>query len=93
MLDTKHCLLKQLIYWYKNASSTIAFLNEDKFLYDEKFTLWGIPNFLVFTWVKLNVEVNYLLTYLNKIIRNQGTYFVVIMNNRLKIISVIGAPL
>ena len=30
---------------------------------------------------------------LNKIIRNQGTYFIVIMNNRLKIISVLGAPL
>ena len=30
---------------------------------------------------------------LNKVIRNQGTYFVVIMNNRLKIISVHGAPL
>ena len=34
-----------------------------------------------------------LLITLNKIIRNQGTYFVVIMNNRLKIISVPGAPL
>ena len=34
-----------------------------------------------------------LLITLNKIIRNQGTYFVVIMNNRLKIISVHGAPL
>ena len=30
---------------------------------------------------------------LNKVIRNQGTYFVVIMNNRLKIINVHGAPL
>ena len=27
-------------------------------------------------------------TTLNKIIRNQGTYFVVIMNNRLKLVSV-----
>ena len=30
---------------------------------------------------------------LNKIIWNQGTYFVVIMNNRPKIITVHGAPL
>ena len=30
---------------------------------------------------------------LNKIIRNQGTYFNVIMNTRLKIISVHGASL
>ena len=30
---------------------------------------------------------------ITKIIRNQGTYFVVIMNNQLKIISVHGAPL
>ena len=34
-----------------------------------------------------------LLITLNKIIRNQGTYFIVIMNNRLKIISVFGTPL
>ena len=34
-----------------------------------------------------------LIPTLNKIIRNQDTYFVVIMNNRLKIISVHGAPL
>ena len=37
--------------------------------------------------------VELLITTLNKIIRNQGTYFVAIMNNRLKIISVHGAPL
>ena len=37
--------------------------------------------------------VELLIPTLNKIIRNQGTYFVVIMNNRLKIISVHGAPL
>ena len=30
---------------------------------------------------------------ISKIIRNQGTYFVVIMNNQLKITSVHGAPL
>ena len=36
--------------------------------------------------------VELLIPTLNKIIRNQGTYFVVIMNNRLKIISVRGAP-
>ena len=34
-----------------------------------------------------------LVPILNKIIRNQGTYFVVIMNNPLKIISVHGASL
>ena len=32
-------------------------------------------------------------TNLNKIIRSQGTYFLVIINNRLEIISVHGAPL
>ena len=37
--------------------------------------------------------VELLITTLNKIIRNQGTYFVAIMNNCLKIISVRGAPL
>ena len=37
--------------------------------------------------------VELLIPTLNKIIRNQDTYFVVIMNNRLKIISVNGAPL
>ena len=36
--------------------------------------------------------VELLIPTLNKIIRNQGTYFVVIMNNRLKIISVCGSP-
>ena len=38
-----------------------------------------------------NLEL--LMPTLNKIIRNQGTYFNVIMNNRLKTISVYGAPL
>ena len=37
--------------------------------------------------------VRLLIPTLNKIIWNQDTYFVVIMNNRLKIISVHGAPL
>ena len=37
--------------------------------------------------------VELLIPTLNKIIRNQDTYFVVIMNNRLKIISVYGATL
>ena len=37
--------------------------------------------------------VELLIPTLNKIIRNQDTYFVVIMNNLLKIISVYGAPL
>ena len=37
--------------------------------------------------------VELLIPTLNKIIRNQGTYFVVIMNNHLKIISVRGVPL
>ena len=36
---------------------------------------------------KKNVGVVELLT-LNKTIRTQGTYFVVIMNNRLKIVSI-----
>ena len=42
---------------------------------------------------KKNGGIGGLLTTLNQIIRNQGTYFVVIMNNRLKIISVLVAPL
>ena len=42
---------------------------------------------------KRNGGIWELLITLNKIIRNQGTYFVVIMNNRFKIISVLGAPL
>ena len=42
---------------------------------------------------KKNGGIGELLITLNKIIRNQGTYFVVTMNNRLKIISVIGIPL
>ena len=42
---------------------------------------------------KKNGGIGELLITLNKIIRNQGTYFVVIMNNRLKIISVLGVPL
>ena len=42
---------------------------------------------------KSNSGIRELLITLNKIIRNQGTYFVVTMNNRLKIISVIGIPL
>ena len=37
--------------------------------------------------------VELLIPTLNTIIRNQDTYFVVIMSNRLKIISVRGAPL
>ena len=37
--------------------------------------------------------VKLLIPTLNKIIRGQGTYFVVIMNNRHKIISIHGAPL
>ena len=37
--------------------------------------------------------VELLIPTLNNIIRNQGTYFVVIMNDRLKIISVHAAPL
>ena len=36
--------------------------------------------------------VELLIPTLNKIIRNQDTYFVIIMNNRLKIITVHGAP-
>ena len=42
---------------------------------------------------KKNGGIGKLLITLNKIIRNQGTYFVVVMNNRLKIISVLGVPL
>ena len=34
-----------------------------------------------------------ILIGLSKVIRNQGTYFVVTMNNHMKIISVVGAPL
>ena len=37
--------------------------------------------------------VELLIPTLNKIIRNQGTYFVKIMNNHLQIMSVHGAPL
>ena len=42
---------------------------------------------------KKNGGIGELLITLNKVIRIQGTYFVVIMNNRLKIICVVGAPL
>ena len=42
---------------------------------------------------KKNGGISKLLITLNKVIRNQGTYFVVIMNNHHKIISVPGAPL
>ena len=42
---------------------------------------------------KENGGIGKLLITLNKIIRNQGNYFVVIMNNRLKIMSVLGGPL
>ena len=42
---------------------------------------------------KKNGRIGELLITLNKNIRNQGTYFVVIMNNCLKIISVHGALL
>ena len=42
---------------------------------------------------KKNCGIGEILITLNKIIRNQGTYFVVIMNNRLKIFSVLGASL
>ena len=42
---------------------------------------------------KKNGGISELLITLNRVIRNQGTYFVVIMNNRHKIISVPGAPL
>ena len=41
---------------------------------------------------KKNGTIGELLITLNKNIRNQGTYFVVIMSNCLKIISVLGAP-
>ena len=39
-----------------------------------------------------NGGIGELLILLNKIIRNQGT-FIVIMNNCLKIISLLGAPI
>ena len=42
---------------------------------------------------KKNGRIGELLITLNKNISKQGTYFVVIMNNCLKIISVLGAPL
>ena len=42
---------------------------------------------------KQNGEIRKLLITLNKIIRNEGTDFVVIMSNSLKTISALGAPL
>ena len=42
---------------------------------------------------KKNGGIGEILITLNKIIRNQGTYLVVIMNNRLKIFSVLGTSL
>ena len=42
---------------------------------------------------KKNGGIGELLITLNKIIRNQGSYAAVTMNNCLKIISVLGAPL
>ena len=37
--------------------------------------------------------VELLIPTLRQIIKNQGTYFIVIINNHLKIITVRGAPL
>ena len=47
------------------------------------------------TWTNggIIIIVELLIPTLNKIIRNQGTYFVVIMKYHLKIIIVRGAPL
>ena len=42
---------------------------------------------------KKNGGIGELLITLDKIVRNQGTYFVVTTNNHLKIISLLGAPL
>ena len=42
---------------------------------------------------KSNGGIGELLITFKKIIRYQGTYFVVVMNNCLKLISVLGAPL
>ena len=42
---------------------------------------------------KQNGEIRKLLITLNKIIRNEGNDFVVIMSNSLKTISALGAPL
>ena len=42
---------------------------------------------------KKNAGIGELLITLNKIIRDQGIYFIVIMNNCLKIIRVQGASL
>ena len=42
---------------------------------------------------KKNGGIGELLITLDKIVRNQGTYFVVTTNNHFKIISVLGAPL
>ena len=42
---------------------------------------------------KKNGGIGEILIGLSKVIRNQGTYFVVTMNNHMKIISVLGAPL
>ena len=40
MLNTRHCKLKQLIYFYDNFNFTIAFLSEkDNFFQDAKSTL------------------------------------------------------
>ena len=40
---------------------------------------------------KKNCKIVELLITLNKIIKNQGTYFVVIMNNRLNLIMVLSS--
>ena len=45
MLNIKNCLLKHLIHCYNNANFTMAFLSEDNFFQDVKFTLWGITTF------------------------------------------------
>ena len=51
---------------------TIVFLSEDKFFRDVNFTLWGIPTFLTFTWVKLNVRPG---------VNTYPTHFLTLMNS------------
>ena len=42
---------------------------------------------------KKNGGIGEILIGWSKVVRNQGTYFVVTMNNHMKIISVLDAPL
>ena len=75
MLNTRHCKLKQLIYFYDNFNFTIVFLSEkDNFFQDAKSTLWDIP----LTWAYNVTQYLQFLpgskSFMKKIWSEQWTY-------------------